>query len=150
MKILICIDGSKQSQKALEEASVIARGCNVNEVSIIHVHDPSIDTNFPYYGETISPVQLENYEKMIKEHTKERKKLLAMASKFLEEQNIKAKTILKEGHPSQTIVNVAHDEGFDMIVLGSRGLSGFKKLFLGSVSNAVIQEAKDCNVLIVK
>jgi len=37
-----------------------------------------------------------------------------------------------------------------MIVLGSRGLGGLKKIFLGSVSNAVIQEAKDCSVLVVK
>ena len=37
-----------------------------------------------------------------------------------------------------------------MIVIGGRGASGVQKLFLGSVSNAVIHEVKDCSVLIVK
>ena len=58
--------------------------------------------------------------------------------KFLEGKNIKTRTILKEGHPSHTIVNVAKDEKFDMIVLGSRGFGGLKKYFLGSVSVIVL------------
>jgi nucleotide-binding universal stress UspA family protein len=37
-----------------------------------------------------------------------------------------------------------------MIVMGSRGLGGLKKFFLGSVSNAVVQEAENCSVLVVK
>ena len=39
MKFLLCTDGSKHSQKALEEASVIIKGCNVDEVAIIHVYE---------------------------------------------------------------------------------------------------------------
>jgi nucleotide-binding universal stress UspA family protein len=149
MKILVCTDGSESSQKALEEASVIAQGCNVVEVTIIHVHDPSIDKTFPYY-ESISAEQMKNFQDMMAEQKKEREKILSKASKFLEEKNIKTRTILKEGHPSHTIVNVAKEEGFDMIVMGSRGLGGLKKFFLGSVSNAVVQEAENCSVLVVK
>jgi|LDZT01.1.fsa_nt_gi nucleotide-binding universal stress UspA family protein len=149
MKILVCTDGSESSQKALEEASVIAQGCNVEEAAIIHVHDPSIDTTFPFH-EGITPEQMEHFQKMMEGQKKERKKILSKASRFLEERNIKTRTILIEGHPSHTIVNVAKDEGFDMIVLGNRGLGGLKKFFLGSVSNAVVQEAEHCSVLVVK
>jgi len=46
------------------------------------------------------------------------------------QKNVKTRTILKEGHPSQTIVNVAKEEGFDIIVIGSRGLGDLKKFFL--------------------
>ena len=149
MKILVCTDGSESSQKALEEAAVIAQGCNVEEAAVIHVHDPAIDTTFPFY-ETISAEQMKNFEIMMEDQKKERNKLLTKSAKFLKENNVKTKTILKEGHPSQTIVNVAKEEGFDMIILGSRGLGGLKKFFLGSVSNAVVQEAQNCSVLIVK
>jgi len=149
MKILVCTDGSEQSQKALEETSVIAGGCKVDEVAIIHVYDSSIDSAFPYY-ENVTPEQIESFQQMMEDHKKERERILAKSKKFLEEKNIKARTILKEGHPSHAIVEVAQKEGFDMIVLGSRGLGGLKKIFLGSVSNAVIQEAKDCSVLVVK
>ncbi len=78
------------------------------------------------------------------------KKILQDATKLYEEKNINARTIFIEGHPSHTIVETAHEEGFDMIVIGSRGLSGLKKVFLGSVSGAVVQEAKDCIVSVVK
>lgn len=149
MKILVCTDGSESSQKALEEALVIAQGCNVEEAAVIHVHDPAMDAAFPHY-ENISAEQMKNFEKMMETRKKEREKILSKAANFLEEKSIKTRTILKEGHISNTIVSVAKEEGFDMIVLGSRGLGGLKKFFLGSVSNAVVQEVENCSVLVVK
>jgi nucleotide-binding universal stress UspA family protein len=53
------------------------------------------------------------------------------------------------GHPVDTILHVAKDRGADLIVLGSRGLGGFKRLLLGSVSNGVLHHAP-CPVLIVR
>ena len=43
MKILVCTDGSASGQKALEETAMIAQGCNVGEVAIIHVHNPAVE-----------------------------------------------------------------------------------------------------------
>jgi nucleotide-binding universal stress UspA family protein len=152
MKILACTDGSDYSQKALEEAALLAEGSkNIDEVAIIYVYDQRHDTYLPFTSEgSFSPKEIENYEKRIKEQKEERKKILSDATKFFEGKNTKVRTIYKEGHPSHTIVKVAQDEGIDIIVIASEGLSGLKKLFLGSVSNAVIQEAKDCSVLLVK
>ena len=152
MKILVCTDGSEQSQKTLEKALIISEGCNVNEVAIIHVYDEKYDFSAMPWGEGYVPTEneMEKFRKMQEEHKNDRKKILQDALKLFEEKNIKARTILKEGHPSHTIVETAQEEGFDMIIIGSRGLSGFKKVFLGSVSGAVVQEAKDCIVTIVK
>jgi len=151
MKILVCTDGSEQSQKALEEASVIAKGCNVVEVAIIYVYDHRHDTYLPYESEGFfSAEQMENYQKMMEEQKEEKKIILLDASKFFKRKSIKSRTIFKEGHPAHTIVKVAQEEGYDIIVISSEGLTGLKKLFLGSVSNAVVQEAKNCSVLVVK
>jgi len=144
MKILVCTDGSEHSQKALEKASIIAKGCNADEVAIIHVYEIYVPLI------SFSTEQMESIRKLIKERKKIRKKMLSDALKFFKEKNIKARTVLKEGHPADTIIKVAHEGGFDMIVIGSRGVSGLQKLFLGSVSNAIIHEAKNCSVLIVK
>ena len=147
MKILVCTDGSKYSQKALEEASVIVKGCNVNEVAIIHVYEKF--DSFPISVEG-NIEQTEINRLMMEEYKKKGEKILSEALKFIEGKNIKARTILKKGHPANTIISVAQEEGFHMIVIGSRGLGGLKKLFLGSVSNAIIQEVKNCSVLVVK
>lgn len=145
MKILVCTDGSQQSQKALEKASLIAGGCNVDEVAVIHVHE---DRN-PYM-EAYSKEDVDNYRRIVEESKKEMKKILEDARSFLEDKGINAQAILKEGHPAETIVEVGCGEGFDFIVIGSRGLGGLKKALLGSVSNAVVQQAEKCSVIIVR
>ena len=53
------------------------------------------------------------------------------------------------GRPADKIVELAKEEGFDLIVLGSRGLGNIKEFFLGGVSDRVADEAP-CPVLIVK
>ncbi len=152
MKILVCIDGSEQSQKALEKASFIAEGCNVDEVALIHVLDQKLDfTKVPKRFEY--PPSEEEVEKLtnLQEKAKnEGKRILEDALKVLEKKGIKARTIIKEGHPADTIVEVGCGEEFDFIVIGSRGLGGLKKTFLGSVSNEVVQQAEKCSVIVVR
>ncbi len=150
MKILVCVDGSKQSMKAVEEAVKIAGGCNVNEVAIIHVCESKLDwSGIPYEG-SVTREDMERFRKSLEQCNYENnEKVLSEAKDIFVKNNIKVNTIFKEGHPAQAIADVANEEEYDMIVIGSRGLGGLKKLFLGSVSNAVLQEAKT-NVLVVK
>jgi len=145
IKILVCTDGSEQSQKALEKASLIAGGCNVDEVTIIHVYEEKLPDIEVYSSEAI-----ERYMQVIEDNKIEMKKILENALNIFEEKGIKARTILKEGHPAETIVEVGCGEEFDFIVIGSRGLGGLKKALLGSVSNAVVQQAEKCSVIVVR
>jgi nucleotide-binding universal stress UspA family protein len=57
--------------------------------------------------------------------------------------------LLRWGNVAETILQTAAEEQCDLIVLGSRGLSGFKRLMLGSISNAVAAKAQ-CPVLVIK
>ena len=152
MKMLVCTDGSKQSQKALEKAALIAGGCNVNDVSIIHVYDHKIDfSNIPRVDDyALTEEDMESFRKVQEENKNERKKLLDDALNFFKDKGINARTIFKEGHPAETIVEVGCGEEFDFIVIGSRGLGGLKKSLLGSVSNAVVQQAEKCSVIVVR
>ena len=153
MKILVCTDGSEYSQKALEKVAQIAEQCEIGEITILHVYDDSHYTSIPFVpggGISITEEEIESLKKVNEREKNEREKLLAKASEYFSKKQLKNRTILREGHPSHTIVQVASEEGFDMIVLGNKGLSGLKKVFLGSVSNAVLHEARDCGVLIVK
>ena len=153
MKMLVCTDGSEQSQKALEKSLIFAQGPAVSEVGIIHVYDGKMDLSASAWGGrdySVTEEDLKRLRQMHEEQKEIRKNILDKAIKLFEEKNIKAITILEEGHPSHVIVDVAAEKGYDIIVIGSRGLGGLKKLFLGSVSNSVAQEAKNCCVVIVK
>ncbi len=152
MKLLVCVDGSTHSQHAIEKAALIAEGLNFDEISVIHVYDGRQDVpSFTIGSDGYVPdEQIERFIKLQQENEQERKIIVNDALKVFEEKGLKAQSILAEGHPANTIVKVAKEEKYDMIVMGSRGLGGLKKLFLGSVSNAVAQEAKDCTVIIVK
>ena len=77
-------------------------------------------------GGGITEEQMEHMRKAM-EMAKKTKENFNQSFRFFQEKGIISHTIFKEGHPSHTIVNVAHGEKVDMIVIGSRGLSGFKK-----------------------
>ncbi len=153
MKILVCTDGSSHSQKALEKASILAERAKVEEVAIIHVYEGKFE--FPHYddasiGYTATDADLKYIKEQYKIQREKGERILQQALKFFSQKNINARTILRKGHPARTIVSVAAEEGFDLVFIGSRGLGGLKRMFLGSVSNAVVQEIQNCSVVIVK
>lgn len=150
MKILVCVDGSKHSQKTLEKAFEIAGGCSAEEISLINVYEkkyaPPKDSTGKVY---LTHEDLKIFEKVDEKEKEEKERLLKESAKPYEKNNIKINTISESGHPAETIVRVATEGNYDMIVIGNRGLGGLKKFLLGSVCNAVLQEAK-CSVLVVK
>lgn len=78
------------------------------------------------------------------------KHLLASAKRKLDERKIcSVQTLLADGDPAETIIALARDKKVDVIVIGSRGLSDIKGLFLGSVSHKVGHLA-ECTCITVK
>ena len=146
MKMLVCTDGSEKSIKAIKKAAFI--GEQFKEVSVTLIHVYYLDTAI------ISPhadgyVTGEILQRIDGEKKEEGKKILAEAAKVFEEKNIKVDTLLTKGHPATAIIEAAAQGKYDLVVIGSRGLGGLKKLLLGSVSNAVAQEVVS-TVMIVK
>lgn len=66
-----------------------------------------------------------------------------------EHPDVKVETTLREGRPSATIVEVAEDNGVDLIVMGSRGVGGITGWILGSTSRRVVDSCTR-PILIVK
>jgi len=63
--------------------------------------------------------------------------------------NLKVTTLLKEGHAIDEILKTCRNGNFDLIVMGARGISAIKEIFLGSVSHGVTMHSR-CPVLIIK
>ncbi|MGB9741460.1 MAG: universal stress protein [Candidatus Bathyarchaeia archaeon] len=144
-KILVAIDGSEHADKALDFALDMAEkySATITLVNVFQV--PTVG----YLGEPFA------YPALLAEFTNELKgiheQILSKALKKSEElkPNLKISTVLKEGRPSDKIVETAKEGNFDLIVMGHRGLGKVKEFFLGSVSDRVADEAH-CPVLIVK
>lgn len=142
-KILVPIDGSETSWRALEEAQLLAEKF-FGELCIINVIQP-------YNNAALLAVPLD--QATITQGNNELQKIgdkvLSIAKDKVAGFKGKVDFILEVGHPSERIIALSKKESFDSIVVGSRGLSGIAEFFLGSVSSKVAQYAT-IPVLIVK
>lgn len=138
-KILVSLDGSESSMKALEQAAEIASKFS-STLILLHVVSNVVDSAY---------LALNDYKQAIDQAFEDTgKKILEEASESVD-RNIKVKTILEHGDPGKLIMDTAKKEGVDLLVMGNRGLTPISRVMLGSVSNKVLNNTK-CSVLIVK
>jgi nucleotide-binding universal stress UspA family protein len=133
-RILVALDGSRHSDKALEQAISMAKVCN-SELFAITVIDlyPEILGVAPALQERLS---------------KEAREILDRAEERAQQENISCETIVHMGgQPHEYIVREAKKRDADLIVMGTHGRTGLKKLIIGSVAERVIAHAP-CAVLV--
>lgn len=142
-KILVPVDGSEGSWRALEHAAALGEKFE-GQIDVINVIQP-------YNNAALLAVPLDHstYKQSNAEMEKIGDKVLEMAETKMANYPHKVEYSIEIGHPSERIIAYAKREGCDTIVLGSRGLSGIAEFFLGSVSSKVSQYAT-VPVLIVK
>lgn len=140
--ILVAIDEPKLNEKLLNavEGLVIE---SESEITLVHVMQDNITYGLPY-------VPKQYVENMLGELEKESAEKLKAAEEVVASFNKEASINLvsKKGDPAKNILEVAKDQKADIIIIGSRGLSGVQGLMLGSVSHKVSQLSQ-CPVLIV-
>jgi nucleotide-binding universal stress UspA family protein len=142
-KIVVPVDGSATSWKALDTAKMLA-GKFGGELIVLHVVQTYSSANLYVNGTNDSTFADENNQL-----THIGSRVLATAREKMAGFSGRVRYILEVGHPSDKVVDVCREEGADAIVIGSRGLRGFKEFLLGSVSSEVAQYAS-IPVLIVK
>lgn len=142
-KILVPMDGSEPSCQALEYAQMIGEKFN-SELLICHIIQPFYNAGF-----LAIPVDNNLLTSQMEEMKANAKKILDSAKEKLADYPAAIDIKVETGHPSERILSLATEEGCDVIVIGSRGLSGIAEFVLGSVSSNVSQYAK-IPVLIVK
>jgi nucleotide-binding universal stress UspA family protein len=138
-KILVPIDFSEHSQRALEAAIGLAQKFD-SELHLLHCHQPLAAAG-PY--DFVLP---EGLERQIREGAQRR---LAEWRQTASAKKVRAHDHLGLSVPSEGIVELAKKLGADLIVMGTRGLSGLKHVLLGSVAERVLRTAP-CPVLTVK
>jgi nucleotide-binding universal stress UspA family protein len=147
-KILVAIDGSEISMKAAVYAMDIVKK-NKSQLTALTVLDISTPRRISSSFITAPTYGLKELEEKRKEAQQWLDKFEKLAAK---ENNVKLKSEIIEDPISRVgsaIVDYAERENVDLIVIGSRGRTGFKKMLLGSVASDVVTYAY-CPVMVVK
>jgi nucleotide-binding universal stress UspA family protein len=135
-KILVPLDGSKNSMRGLDEGIYLARQCQatITGLYVVPLAKPKTDSQISY----VEKYLLNNAAKFMSKA----KKRAAQNGILFEDQ-------LVYGDEGSKITNFASNKSYDIIIMGSRGMSSLKEAFLGSTSNYVLHKSK-IPVLIVK
>ena len=143
-KILVAVDGSDPSFNASTYAIDFAKR-NGAELIVLYILSPVPYSQFEYANigrmKEIESMEMEKAQREVVDKVKQK----------ATENNVSVKTevLIKYTSVVKEIVEYAEDNKVDMIVIGSRGVTGLKKILLGSVAIGVVTYSH-CPVLVVK
>ena len=132
--IVVATDFSETAQLALDRAIEIATR-HQSEIALLHVMQPDV----PPLATPEMVVMPANYEELIQEASSEG---LRHAADCVREAGIRVSEHLERGRAATRIAVAADALGADMILIGTRGNTGFKHLLLGSVAEEVVRIAQ--------
>lgn len=144
-RIMVPIDGSKNSIVALQAAVALASDYSA-ELIIVHVltaHTIGVSLSSVSNTPPLAVVS--------EEEERSAKKIVDESVTFAKRHKVNARGQVLHGQTSivESIVLEAEEEKVDLIVIGTRGLGGFKRLLIGSVSTGVVTHAH-CPVFVVR
>jgi nucleotide-binding universal stress UspA family protein len=136
MKILVPVDGSAYSLKAVETACDLAKAQAPSSVILT--------------AAAMEIPELEEGVYIAEKMKAQAEAALAKAKAVAQGNGISAEVVLTTGpSPAEEIVKLAKEQKADLIVIGSRGLAGKTRSFLGSTASQVVTYSP-CSVLVVK
>jgi nucleotide-binding universal stress UspA family protein len=134
-RILVAVDGSVFSDAAVDQAISLGGVCN-SQIFVISVID-------------LYPEQIEVAPALVDKMSAEVRQHIDKAKQKIDEANIPCETIVHiGGKPHEFIVREAKEKAVDLIVMGTHGRTGVKRILMGSVAQSVIGHAP-CPVLVV-
>lgn len=137
--VLLPVEDSELSKKTCTIAGGIAKAFD-SKILILHVIDEQeLDRK---------DIVSEEYEMLKKTLEEKGKKAIKYAEKMLKDKNLEVKSAIKVGIPHEEIIKTAKDEKADLIIIGSHGRHGLRKILEGSVTEKTI-DAAPCPVLVL-
>jgi nucleotide-binding universal stress UspA family protein len=135
-KILVPLDGSKNSIRGLNHAIYLARQCHATITGIAVIERPP--------ARAFRAIQYPE-----KQLLKDAENTMAFARRHSAQNGILFERKITFGDPGYMVVKFAKDKKFDAIVIGARGRGALKEIFFGSVSNYVLHKS-NIPILVVK
>jgi nucleotide-binding universal stress UspA family protein len=138
--LLVAHDFSPHARAALDLAMELARALD-GAILLLHVYRPPV--------EMLSPYELSLSASELRAMREGAERRLEPERKRVEESGVRVEAFVREGSPAETISDVASERGADLVVMGTRGLTGLRHVLLGSVAERTVRIAP-CPVLTVK
>ena len=137
--VLVAVDGSEHSDTAVRYACAMGPPLGA-EVVLLHVV-PMVVSATPYH-DTVSDQPFLSLQKVGED-------ILERAKRLANQCGCEVIDMISHGDPAARIIDIAAERGASLIIIGSRGVSGIKRLFTGSISDKVSKSAS-CPVMIVR
>jgi nucleotide-binding universal stress UspA family protein len=137
-RVLVPLDGSKLAECALPYVRDLAQGGFVGEILLLNVVESPAT-----WLEGIDYIAIKNT------NLRQSTKYLTELQTKLTAEGLTVKVEVLEGMTTQTIVDYAREKGVDLIVIGTHGYTGMKKLMFGSVALRVLPDSH-CPVLLIR
>ena len=141
--VLLCTDGSERSTQALASGwALLGPDVVPVVVTVADTPDPTLLSGSGFGGPVVTPEEFDEEAALATDHAHS---IVAATADRLG--LIGADLRVLHGDPAQAICQLATDLAAQAIVVGSRGLGGLKRAFLGSVSDHILRHAP-CTVLV--
>jgi nucleotide-binding universal stress UspA family protein len=144
-KILVAIDFSETSRLALQQASAVARQHGA-DLTLLWVEE---EGSMAPSGAAIYATAAREVEELLRQMHSEAATRLEQLADEARAGGVYASARIEQGDPAEVIVDVAGDMNADLVVTGTKGITGFKRFFLGSVATKVVRSCQS-NVLVAR
>lgn len=144
--IVVGTDGSPTAQEALRQAAALATLCG-STLSVAHAYEPVPASAVLTLGGAGTGLLVDPGELLLQQQA-DAVALLESAVADLEPGRPAHRVFALPGAPADVLLRLASDVQADLIVVGSRGMQGARRLLLGSVPNRISHHAS-CSVLVV-
>ena len=141
--IVVGTDGSETASKAVAEAVGLAKAVGA-KVLVVSAYEPVSDARLREEGRQV-PADMQ----WMVNPREDVDSTLQDAAGGAEDAGVEIETFARQGDPADAILDVAEEQGADLIVVGNKGMTGAKRFLLGSVPNKVSHHAP-CSVLIIR
>ena len=133
-KILVPIDGSEPSIRALNHAIELANihGSKINLISVIDELKLPFGAQFKIWAQ-------ESHERLTRTILESLNKELTRVKESYPSIDVDA--TIHNGDPADTILKIAEEEGYDLIVMGKKGVSLIEEMVMGSVTRKVVKQS---------
>jgi nucleotide-binding universal stress UspA family protein len=141
--IVVGTDGSETAGEAVRQATELAKATG-GRLNLVSAFEPVGNQRLREERQQVP----EDLQWMVNAR-EDVEATLKAAAESIQEAGVEVETFSRQGDPADAILDVAEEQGADLIIVGNKGMSGAKRFLLGSVPNKVSHHAP-CSVMIIR